>query len=90
MLIASLGLGSLSPLCALPCALANEAAASTQRAAESDAVLVRLGDFSLSLSDFESLWNRLSPETRQHYESAGGGGKLDYAAMNALFAGLPA
>lgn len=74
-LLACLSLGSLSPLCAVPHALANETANSPQAAVESTPVLVRLGDFSLSLSDFESLWNRLSPETRQHYESPGGGGK---------------
>src|SRR5262247_956531 len=38
-------------------------------------VLVRIGGFTMTLSEFEALYARLAPETRAHYESQGGGGK---------------
>jgi parvulin-like peptidyl-prolyl isomerase len=38
-------------------------------------VLVRIGDFTMTLAEFEDLYRRLGPETRQRYEQPGGGGK---------------
>jgi peptidyl-prolyl cis-trans isomerase C len=43
-----------------------------------DPILVKIGAFSMSLSKFEALYQRLSPETRAHYEGQAGGGRRGF------------
>jgi peptidyl-prolyl cis-trans isomerase C len=51
------------------------AAEAVQSGGEPAPVLVRIGEFALTLAEFEDLYRRLSPETRARYEQPGGGGK---------------